>query len=787
MAKQTINIGTSPNKGDGDPLRTAFTKINENFTELYAKDATDVDLSAITESIIPDVDDAYDLGAADKQFRSLYVSGSTIYLGGTPLSVSGGSLQLDGSTVALQSDLTSYVTQTQLAEGNITVNASGDIKGSVFADDSTLLVDAVNGVIPYSVLSGAPAIPADVSDLTDTQGLLGQGGSSTTELAYLELTNTPFIIQPVVLGEPVTVTAPISGNGALVEVVIGEGPVIDTLTITSPGSGYVVGQRYKIWYYQIGSGSNVGSDIEFEIATVGENGELLTVTTPGFSGTPTNSPGTYSEVSIELYSSVRDEISPDVILTRGRVQGLYNIVSETEYDNNSYVSPLNTEWNSDGWDNLVGIGRRDFTTFRSALNNQVGENIVGTELVMRDVINDRYYKFEFTDWGQNNGGSYSYTRTEITDPNFFRKTDDGDEVDIFVADDGQGAGIGITRGGQQGIYNPYRDDGWDGDFTPSGTEWNIDGWDDLSDVESRTYTNFFAAYGNNQLGNRVPGSKSVMYIPETDTYYAIQWLSWTQNANGGGFTYLRYELDLTKLNEGVRFPDGTVLKSAEGVGRVKSTASAGRRIEEVVGSNTVSVTSVTTTNITATASRTVEGDNRFWVSTTSEIFPVIDSPNTYDIQDFATIQFSLDNVTWYTYNGGYSGSPGEIGVSTNGSHTYNQGDTIYFRYDSGGAPQVWWDKADLPGGSGNFRGAVIDYHAYTGEATIIGTIHIVDDTGNEHISHTEVSSGSSDSENDDLWLVQNEGTISYRRIDGESKTLKIHWTAKVFYGTEFYD
>lgn len=35
MAKQTINIGTSANNGTGDPLRTAFTKINQNFTELY--------------------------------------------------------------------------------------------------------------------------------------------------------------------------------------------------------------------------------------------------------------------------------------------------------------------------------------------------------------------------------------------------------------------------------------------------------------------------------------------------------------------------------------------------------------------------------------------------------------------------------------------------------------------------------------------------------------------------------------------------------------------------------
>jgi plastocyanin len=35
MAKQIINLGTAANDGSGDPLRTAFTKINTNFTELY--------------------------------------------------------------------------------------------------------------------------------------------------------------------------------------------------------------------------------------------------------------------------------------------------------------------------------------------------------------------------------------------------------------------------------------------------------------------------------------------------------------------------------------------------------------------------------------------------------------------------------------------------------------------------------------------------------------------------------------------------------------------------------
>jgi len=37
MAKLVVNIGTSVNDKAGDPLRTAFNKINLNFTDLYTK------------------------------------------------------------------------------------------------------------------------------------------------------------------------------------------------------------------------------------------------------------------------------------------------------------------------------------------------------------------------------------------------------------------------------------------------------------------------------------------------------------------------------------------------------------------------------------------------------------------------------------------------------------------------------------------------------------------------------------------------------------------------------
>ena len=44
---------------------------------------------------------------------------------------------------------------------------TGDVKGSVFADDSTLLVDGVNGTIPYGVIDGRPTV---VTDLTNDAG-----------------------------------------------------------------------------------------------------------------------------------------------------------------------------------------------------------------------------------------------------------------------------------------------------------------------------------------------------------------------------------------------------------------------------------------------------------------------------------------------------------------------------------------------------------------------------------------------------------------------------------------
>jgi len=220
MAQKVVNIGSGVNKGNGDPLRTAFSKINDNFTELYADiagledndittditgnvfaqdstllvDATNgtipaanltgalpaIDGSALTGITVGSVAFSNVTGtpttvagygitdAFDAQFSSLINTPTTLDgYGITDALVAGGELtgDLTGSVFADDSTLIVDAVNgivTADVTGNVTGSVTGDLKGSVFADDSTLLVDGVNGKVLSGNLEGAlPAIEGD--------------------------------------------------------------------------------------------------------------------------------------------------------------------------------------------------------------------------------------------------------------------------------------------------------------------------------------------------------------------------------------------------------------------------------------------------------------------------------------------------------------------------------------------------------------------------------------------------------------------------------------------------
>lgn len=183
MAKQTINIGTSENSNNGDPLRTAFQKINENFDELYDTETVGSDPTNLGNSLIPKTSNVYNLGSEDLKWEEGYINQiyakDWIDLGGKKIT-----LDADGNFV-FPGILNATVRVTQDIQGDIfaddstkvfdsaTGELTGDLKGSVFATDSTMLVDAVDGVI-------AGTLTGNWINSGNTFNVLGEGLDVTT-------------------------------------------------------------------------------------------------------------------------------------------------------------------------------------------------------------------------------------------------------------------------------------------------------------------------------------------------------------------------------------------------------------------------------------------------------------------------------------------------------------------------------------------------------------------------------------------------------------------------------
>jgi hypothetical protein len=129
--------------------------------------------------------------------------------------------------------------------------------------------------------------------------------------------------------------------------------------------------------------------------------------------------------------------------------------------------------------------------------------------------------------------------------------------------------------------------------------------------------------------------------------------------------------------------------------------------------------------------------------------------------------------------------------------TLVQESTYNIVWEYGGQPEIWWDADNLnimpEGQEWKFRGAKIDYHAYsTDSGTIIGTIYIAHDSGDSNTTHVEVTSGNNDTSSIILWKRDNTQYVSERKLyayrnDGEQSTTRIQWTAQVYYGTEYWD
>ena len=96
-----INFPNNPTNGD--------THIVDNITYVYdgingkwdISDQSTVygNLADISQDILPRLDAQYDLGSSGRRWKDLYLSGTSIDLGGLVLTNNGGTLELDGTGV----------------------------------------------------------------------------------------------------------------------------------------------------------------------------------------------------------------------------------------------------------------------------------------------------------------------------------------------------------------------------------------------------------------------------------------------------------------------------------------------------------------------------------------------------------------------------------------------------------------------------------------------------------------------------------------------------------------
>ena len=150
MAQQIINVGTTPNDGLGDPLRTAFTKTNDNFNQLFATAGITGIANGTSNVNIPQANGNVTISSAGTA-NVITVTGTGVNVAGT-LNSSGlatlSNLSVTGTTISVGTiqSLADVTAVAITASGNLSANnavITGNVTGGLFTGNGAGLTGVI--------------------------------------------------------------------------------------------------------------------------------------------------------------------------------------------------------------------------------------------------------------------------------------------------------------------------------------------------------------------------------------------------------------------------------------------------------------------------------------------------------------------------------------------------------------------------------------------------------------------------------------------------------------------
>jgi len=227
MAKQTITPGSAPIVWS--TVDDAFTKINANFTELYASvGGAGIEFDALETDLIPNQNDTYDLGAPLKRWASLYLS-DTLMIGGAAIVNEGLTINLPSGTrvggdLIIDPDKSFFKEVTVNSETSIVANDFNDsinfesgtgIRLTANSSADTVIFDniGVTSLVAGTAISISGATGAvTVNNTGVTSITAGLGMSRNTATGAVTIVNTGIIDVDAGVGISVGARDPVTGK-----------------------------------------------------------------------------------------------------------------------------------------------------------------------------------------------------------------------------------------------------------------------------------------------------------------------------------------------------------------------------------------------------------------------------------------------------------------------------------------------------------------------------------------------------------------------------------------------